>query len=223
MTVDRTRSRQLLQEVIELGGNGWPAQPELWHEAARVALVVSVGENHSTVQRFDQINFSHDHSTAVRQALALLSGVAIRQNYDEAWDPVGQSPALHPWFGGIAAPLINTGRFRQAIVEGTRAVEIQLKAKLLLTEGSAAQVIASAFSVSDPAVGQPRLRFRHYLSGSNDWRNAHEGALHLGYGCFLMCDIYPRLHEPTKRQTEELLASLSLLAHWIDEANAVSI
>lgn len=82
--------------------------------------------------------------------------------------------------------------------------------------------MTAAFSPKDPKSGEPRLRFTEFPAGSENWTNAHEGAMAFGRGCMMRVrNLYNHGHEPSEQEALEALAALSLLARWIDEAAVV--
>ena len=57
-------------------------------------------------------------------------------------------------------------------------------------------------------------------AGSQDWTNAHQGAMFFGKGCAKgIRNVTAHGSRPDERLAPEALASLSLLARWIDEAD----
>lgn len=127
--------------------------------------------------------------------------------------------ALHPWVAGMATTLWSGGHRRQAVEEAARSIEVQLRAKLGIPSGTGAPLVTSAFSPKDARPGEPRLRFTEFPTGSESWTNAHEGAMAFGRGCMMRIrNLYNHGHEPSDQEALEALASLSLLARWIDES-----
>lgn len=61
------------------------------------------------------------------------------------------------------------------------------------------------------------------IVGTKAWTNAHEGAMHYGRGCMMRIRNLVEHHhdELPEQEALECLASLSLLARWIDEAVVV--
>ncbi len=59
--------------------------------------------------------------------------------------------------------------FRPAVEEAARTIEVQLKAKLGISDGTGNNLITEAFSPKEPVDGHPRLRFPGFEAGTSDW------------------------------------------------------
>jgi len=233
MPADPARARELIGRAIDLANDGDPQDFNEWQEKSRVALRVALGEEDPTLGRFDEIRYSLSmyamdtpdsafdaaRRAGVRRAVALLAAVRTELELMQPSAPSVDVAALHPWVGGMAASLWAGGHHRQAVEEAARSVEVQLRAKLGLSGGTGAPLVTNAFSSKDPKPGEPRLRFREFVEGSEGWTNAHEGAMAFGRGCMMRIrNLYAHGQEPEEQEALESLAALSLLARWIDQA-----
>ncbi len=235
---DPDKTLELVERAIELGNGGDPEDFNEWRETARVALRLALGEDDPTLTRFDAIKYSlgmWTNSTprsafdaarrrGVQRALALLSAVRTELEVRQPSSPSVNVSALHPWVAGMAASLWAGGYHRQAVEEAARSVEVHLRAKLALPGGTGAPLVTNAFSLKDARPGDPRLRSREFVEGSESWTNAHEGAMLFGRGCMMRVrNLYSHGHEPSEQEALEALAALSLLARWIDQAEVDSL
>lgn len=225
--------RQLIERAIEEARDGTTADFTRWKESARVAMKLVHGDGSDALARFDAISYSlgfWSSSTpssefaaarrdGVRCGIAMLEATLTELEYTQPAGPTVDVAALHPWVSGMAASLWGQGYHRQAVEGAARSIEVQLKAKLGIPDGTGAPLITEAFSTQDPKDGSPRLRFADFEPGTDNWTNAHEGAMHFGRGCMMRVrNLYTHGHEPAEQEALEALTSLSLLARWIDSA-----
>lgn len=162
-----------------------------------------------------------------RDAAAALIGVLKRRTAIEGLLPA-KGPALlaanlHERVRVVALPRWAAGHRLDAIRAAAVEVEQQLRSKLNVYDKDVTQLVGEAFGRSQEELAG-RLRFRHILPDSNDWRNVHEGAAQFGRGVF-MAIRNPHAHnnaEPSEAVAFEHLAALSLLARWIDESEVTS-
>lgn len=96
-------------------------------------------------------------------------------------------------------------------------MENWLRVKLGVHEGSAASLVASAFSTKPAGAGSPRLRVPEVgPRGSDAWKNAHEGAGVFGRGCFMRIrNLYTHNQGQDEQSDLEAMAALSLLARGL--------
>jgi hypothetical protein len=236
MSGDPMKARSFLEQAIALGNRGNPQDFAGWKETARVALRVALGPGDSTLERFEGIRYGlmafssgtpqsvwdSAKQRGVREGIAMLEAALLELDAATPSVPSVSVGALHSWVAGMAASLWDSGHKRQAVEEAARSVEVQLKAKLGVDSGTGAPLVTDAFSLSDPKAGQARLRFLEFPAGSESWKNAHEGAMSFGRGCMMRVrNLYNHGHEPPEAEVLEALASLSLLARWVDSAEVV--
>ena len=128
---------------------------------------------------------------------------------------------FHSWVWDAAAKLWEDGHLREAVASGASAIfDIELPAKMGVHRGPRAAVLVShVFSTKEPTTTERRLRFPSLVKGTPDWTNAHEGAGALGRACAMgIRNVTTHGSNPDEQLALEELATLSLLARWIDEA-----
>ena len=170
-------------------------------------------------------NLSHYWDRAMAAVDELLGTLEGRERRNEVMGATGPKLAasrMHRWVWQPAAELWDNGHRREAVqAAATFVLEQQLPAKLNVAKGAKPRdLISQAFSLDAPTPGKVRLRLPGYTEGDNDWKNAHEGAMFLGFAC---AGAVRNLNTHTTAQPDEdvaleSLAALSLLARWIDEA-----
>ena len=134
-----------------------------------------------------------------------------------------EAAGLHLWVWQAAESLWRDGHYPAAVERAaSRILDEELADKLGVPRG--ASNIEAAFSDKSPTAGSPRLRFSHFPSGSKDWYNAHQGAMHFGAGCekAIRNLVTHGGRKPDPQVALEMLAALSVLARWIDEAEVVT-
>lgn len=85
--------------------------------------------------------------------------------------------------------------------------------------------LAQAFSLDPPNGNWPRLRIQGLQPGSHEFRSAHEGAVALIRGAFMLIRngaSHPTEREFTEDEGLEHLAVLSLVARLIDNCDISS-
>ncbi len=225
-----------LQRLIDQAGEPGNNEISAWKERARLAVAAAYGENADQLERFDSIRWSlamwSDRTPQSAHVEARRGGlkraVEMLEAYVEDLEARGAKPTLpglnpddfHPWVGDVAARLWIDGHTRQAVQTAATSVEGWLRGKLSAHEGSAASLVASAFSTADPDPESSRLRFPDIgPAGSDNWKSAHDGAGAFGRGCFLRIrNLYTHRDGESPQEDLEALAALSLLARWIDTA-----
>jgi hypothetical protein len=237
VATDPARALEVIDRAVALGNDGNPSDFNEWRELARVALRVALGEDDSTLARFDGISYSLSivsmntpdsafdaaQRDGVREAIALLAAVRTEVEVTNPTAPAVDLNALHPWVSASSASLWSYGEHRQAVGEAARTIEVNLRAKLGLASGTGVPLVTGAFSKEAPKQGAPRLRFSEFTEGSENWMNAHEGAMSFGRGCMMRVrNLYQHGEEPSEQEALEALAALSLLARWIDQAEVVA-
>jgi hypothetical protein len=106
-------------------------------------------------------------------------------------------------------------------------VNSHLQAKVDRRDISENDLIRQSFSDKAPEVGKARLRFNDILDDQTR-DSMRQGAMNFGSGCFAAIRN-PLGHLPNdeveldEQTALERLASLSLLARWIDEADVETV
>ena len=131
---------------------------------------------------------------------------------------------LHPWVAETAEPLFDDGHYQHAILAAAQNLEVRWRQLLNVATGTLTTLAQESFSANEPTPAHPRLRYRSQSSdpSTDEWRNAHIGAMDFAKGCAMRIRNL-NLHHPPEREPEpedaiETLSALSLLARWITEA-----
>jgi hypothetical protein len=122
-----------------------------------------------------------------------------------------------------AEGLWRDGHYPEAVRKAaSRILDDELPDKLGVPRGSSG--MGDAFSEKPPGKGSPRLRFREFPADSEDWRSAHEGAKFFGMGCEkgIRNLVTHGARKPDQQTALEMLAVLSVLARWVEEAEVVA-
>jgi uncharacterized protein (TIGR02391 family) len=130
---------------------------------------------------------------------------------------------LHPKIWVAAFAQWAAGHRHEAVFASAKAIDSMLKAKLNRRDISGVQLIQEAFSTNAPSDGKPRLRFSE-IDDAQTRQSITQGAPSFGVGCFQAIRNpvgHPPNdeHELTQQEALERLASLSLLARWIEQAS----
>ena len=138
---------------------------------------------------------------------------------------------MHPWVWHAVVNLWDGGHYKQAVNAAAAAVEEQTQLKLRRGDLSGADLYTRAFKVG--RVGETpdgrRLRFQHLDELTEDgkrnqsWVSAHEGAMHFGRGCaqgIRNLNAHGTSELP-EQEALQYLASLSVLARWVDACKPV--
>jgi hypothetical protein len=157
---------------------------------------------------------------ACDQILGRLEGLIAKAEAERPPD-IGAG-ALHPTVWGAASRLWKDGHFREAVAGACEAVATMVKTRTRRNDIAETALWQQTFSEQDPRAGQPRLRWpgdptdRDVSSMNSGLRSfapgvqmtIRNGAAH-GVG------------ELGEQDALERLATLSLLARWIDECDLV--
>lgn len=238
MSGSNAKAIEPLDQTILDGREGTPAVFDEWREASRAALRVSLGEGDAMLERVDNVGYTpgtwsleaQDSAFADVQRRGVQKGIALLrsaraiveaesfQSHSRDVSALPSSP--HPWVLAASAAFWNQRVFRTAVEEAARAIEMQMKAKLNVRDGTGVVLVTDDFSAKDRAIGKSRLRFAEFQQGTAGWTNAHEGAMSFGRGCMVRIrNLYTHGHEPDEVEAFEAVVALSLLARWVDSAN----
>ncbi len=128
----------------------------------------------------------------------------------------------HPVIASAAADMWRDGYWGDAVQAAARAVETQLRSRMGWDGcGTGSALVREAFGEKPPKPGGRRLRFNNHPPGSDASKDANQGALNFGLGCFMRLRNLP-VHGADLDPDEALLAlaAFSLLARWVEEAEA---
>ena len=142
--------------------------------------------------------------------------------------PLLAAEGLHKWVWHAAVNLWSDGHYKQAVNAAAAAVEKQTQVKLDREDISGTKLYTEAFKL-DTKPDERRLRFTHLTEKTADgnltenWKSAHQGAMNYGQGCALGIRNM-NTHgtgELPEQEALEYLASLSVLACWVDTAQVL--
>lgn len=172
-----------------------------------------------------QRNVGTTETILVTNAVDQLYGtVEQRDELDTLLGPAGPQLAagtMHPWVWESAARLWDDGHRREAIQAAATHIDLQMQAKLERADVSGSELVTQAFTAAHPESSRASLAYACQLDTRNrQLRSAHQGAMSFGQGCFLAIRNLSThtLDQPEEQRALELLAALSVLARWIDEA-----
>lgn len=132
--------------------------------------------------------------------------------------PVLPADQFHPWVWRAARTLWDSAHYRHAVQAAATAINDHTQNKLKRLDIADTQLMQETFSPHPPEPGRPRLRCPGDPS-SPTTQSRQRGALQYAAGCFGAIRN-PATHEQVEWDQEtalECLASLSLLARWIDD------
>lgn len=169
---------------------------------------------------------------AEKASLRLIGILDNTPNRERIFGPLGPvlvATGLHKWVWNSAADLWDNGHYKAAVHAAWNAVEQQTQLKLKRSDVSGKDLYAQAFSTNDKP--ERRLRFPHINAKTEDgktipeWTSAHEGAMQFGMGCaqgIRNLQIHST-EELNEQEALEYLASLSVLARWVDAADIQTV
>lgn len=134
--------------------------------------------------------------------------------------PVLAADQFHRWVWQAARTLWDSAHYRHAVQAAATAINDHAQNKLGRRDVADTQLMQEAFSPSPPEPGRPRLRCPGD-PGNPTTQSRQRGALQYAAGCFSAIRN-PATHqhgEWDQQVSLEYLASLSVLARWIDDWN----
>lgn len=165
------------------------------------------------------------HRSAALRALAEIESAeeVAEKLGDNA--PTLNAAAMHPWAWEGARSLWQSGHYGEAVRAAATKVNAELQNKVGRRDVSEEGLVKQAFSDDEPKPGSPRLR----LPGDDGGKTSlslRRGIRSLGEVCFAALRN-PASHDPIGDTDEqfalEQLATISLLARWIDDAELKSM
>ena len=164
-----------------------------------------------------------------RPSSAFSRTTSIREQILGPSGPALAAEGLHPWVWLAAVNLWDDGHYKHAVNGAAARVEEQTQLKLDREDLSGTKLYTEAFRL-ETKPGERRLRFTHLTelttSGkqTQTWKSAHQGAMHFGQGCaegIRNMNAHGTRELPEK-EALEYLAALSVLARWVETAQAVN-
>lgn len=233
--MDRRRGIEALRRQIDEAQGGTPADFKGWKERTHATVRAVMRADHPAVKALDGVRYGlmiASSSTAqsewdrarangVRSAVAIVEGAIHELELRAEVGPELQPGSLHPWIAGAVAGLWDSGHYRQAVDEATRAIEVRLKA-MTGSHQTGTPLVTDAFNPAPPRAGERRLRFAQFEEGTPAWKDAHEGAMSFARGCMMRIRNLVEHDEGwDEREALESLAALSLLARWTESATVI--
>jgi hypothetical protein len=139
--------------------------------------------------------------------------------------PALDASQLHPWVWESAAPLWAAEAFQDAVLAAARTVNRRLQQKIGRHDIGETDLCLQVFDLKPAIEGKPRLRFPGDRSTAT-WRARQEGAKYLGAGAYLGIRNVAAHEESvswTEHEALEQLATLSVLARWIEECTVENV
>jgi hypothetical protein len=125
---------------------------------------------------------------------------------------------LHPWIWDGATSLWQSGHYREAVEGAIKKLNAETQNKVDRRDVSETDLFKQAFSTDAPKPKKARLR-RMNDDGSDTYRSVQRGAMAFAEGVFAGIRN-PLSHEADQELSEqealEYLATLSVLARWVD-------
>lgn len=172
--------------------------------------------------------YSWEHKNrfdAAQQAAGALGTASLEEAIFGIRGPKLAAANMHRWVWDHAASYWDDGYRRAAIQEAATAIyDHYLPSKLKRNQDTngGADLIGQAFSDKSPEPGIARLRLPGYdrVTREKDWTSAHAGAMRLGQGAafYIRNLVTHNTDEPSEQEGLEMLATLSLVARLIDQA-----
>jgi hypothetical protein len=169
---------------------------------------------------FESSNRWTRHREATLRAITHLEREAeLRANLGDNAPSLSAS-GFHPWAWEGARSLWQSGHYAEAIGAASRKINAETQNKVGRRDISEESLFKEAFSTNAPEVGKARLRLMND-DGGKTFSNVHRGAMALAEGLFAA--VRNRIaHEDgmelPEQEALELLASWSVLARWVSEA-----
>jgi len=156
---------------------------------------------------------------AIRAREELIRAEEIKENLgDDA--PEISAANLHPWIWSGARSLWQSGHFVQAVRDAATKLNAETQNKVGRRDVSETDLFKQSFSLDEAKLGKSRLR-RMPPEDSDTYRSLQRGAMAFAEGVFAGIRN-PLSHEADQELSEqvalEYLASLSVLARWVDES-----
>lgn len=209
-----------VETALEDRSNGWPAFPQ---NLVLQEVPVRQIENAYAPGLGDYDAHGQDDWYAAR--MAALHALGLAQSAEEIAEflrptsPALAADELHPWVWDPAAPLWAAEAYQDAVLAAARTLNRRLQQKVGRHDVGEYDLAMQSFDLKEPAAGKPRLRSPGDRT-SPSWRARQEGAKYMTAGAFLAIRNVAAHEDDAdwgSQETLEYLATLSVVAHWIDE------
>ena len=196
-------------------------------QTIRVLAAVVDGEGVPDILRRGTMNEFYWVESGIRKAeyaLGKLRTEAETKAILGSAAPTMGADALHPLIWSSASKRWDSGHYLDAVQRAATALSGLVKDQTGRYELGDSDLVSQVFSLSAPQEGKPRLRW----PGNDDDLNVRTmrvGILNMAQG------IFAAIRNPATHSTDELprqealeqLATLSILARWIDRCELVTV
>ncbi|PPI12788.1 hypothetical protein C5D04_11290 [Rathayibacter sp. AY1D2] len=204
-------------EILELDGYEHLTEKAQGLEVSR-RILAEILPNEPFYIDMNQPNWYWDVKTPVAKAIGVLNDWSNIRKYLDAEPPTTPSDSLHPVVWGAAKDLWKIGHHREAVARAATFLNAHIQDKSTRTDISDKSLMGQVFSDGAASEKTPRLRWSG--SGSSETTmSMRNGLAGLAQGIF-MTIRNPASHETAQIDPQmalEQLATLSLLARWVDE------
>ena len=178
-----------------------------------VVVALAKHYDHELAQRLkEHVRGGHDSAVVndCDELLGYIENELTIQALEGLTGPQLSASRMHPWVWGNAASLWDGGHHRQAVQTAASAIfDVQLPAKLGMPQGTKPeQLVGQAFDEQGP-----RLKLDGIAPG-NDWANAYQGAMHLGFSCAKLVRNLGTHHVTAPADEDILLEELAMLSRF---------
>lgn len=168
--------------------------------------------------------WTRHREAAIRAREELLRAEEIEANLGES-APELSAAELHPWVWSGAKSLWYSGHFREAVEVAIRKLNAETQNKVGRRDVSETDLFKQVFSLDEPKPDKARLR-RMKDDGSDTYKSVQRGAMTFAEGVFAGIRnplSHEAGHELSEQEALEYLASLSVLARWVDAASVEAV
>jgi len=163
--------------------------------------------------------WAQHREAALRAREILVRRQEVEENLGEN-APELSAANLHPWIWSGAKSLWQSGHYREAVEGAMKKLNAETQNRVGRRDLSETDLFKQSFSLDEPKPGKARLR-RIKDDGCDTYKSVQRGAMNLAEGVFAGIRN-PLSHEADQELTEqealEYLASLSVLARWVDDS-----
>lgn len=187
---------------------------------AIIARVLGRSDVPSLLKRSDKAYWVQEGIEFAEHALAVVNTQRETREKLGTAAPLMRADALHPTIWAAASARWDSGHYSDAVQRAATALSGHVKDLTGRYELGDSELVSQAFSLSAPQEGKPRLRW----PGRDDdltVKSMRVGILSLSQGVFAAIRNVAThtTDDVSKQDALEQLATLSLLARWIDRCD----
>ncbi|MWJ35128.1 TIGR02391 family protein [Clavibacter michiganensis] len=189
-----------------------------------IARVLNRKDVPSLLKRSDKAYWVQEGIEFAEHALSVIKTQSETREKLGTTAPTMKADALHPTIWRAASGRWDSGHYSDAVQRAATALGGHIKDLTGRYELGDSELVAQAFSLSSPQEGKPRLRW----PGRDEdltVKSMRVGILNMSQGVFAAIRN-TTTHATTnlpKQEALEQLATLSILARWIDKCELTSI